>query len=158
MPLGARASIKFLRNLLSSCVVGNLFLPGVFGGAKGRLNASGELSLSYSKDASIDGSMKSVVKVLRSSYAKLGGILLPDSFTVGQPGGDIHYSGTIPMRSTPSFGETDPNGGVVGVKNIHIIDGACLPLLSEKPHTLTIMANADRIARIVADELGKNGM
>jgi hypothetical protein len=158
MPLGARSSIKFLRNLLSSCVVGNLFLPGVFGGAKGRLDPSGELRLSHSKDPSIDYSMKIVTKALRSSYAKLGGILLPGSFTIGQAGSDIHYSGTIPMRSTPKIGETDPNGMVAGAKNIHIIDGACLPLLSEKPHTLTIIANADRIGRLVAHEMKARGV
>lgn len=153
MPLSARASIRFLRNILSSCVVGNLFLPGIFGGAKGQLNKSGELNLNYSKDSSLDDSMKSVAHVLRSSYIRLGAILLPGSFTIGRPGGDIHYSGTIPMRSTPKIGEADPNGELMGAKNIHMIDGASLPLLSEKPHTLTIMANADRIAKNVANEL-----
>ena len=157
MPMGVRASIIFLRNILSSCVIGNLFLPGIFGGAKGQLNKLGELNLSYSKDPSIDDSMMRVAKILRSSYAKLGGFILPGSFTVGRPGGDIHYSGTIPMSSEPNVGETDPNGAVIGAKNIHIIDGACLPLLSEKPHTLTIMANADRIGTFVANELRKRG-
>lgn len=155
MPLGARAGIRFLRNILSSCVVGNLFLPGIFGGAKGQLNKLGGLDLSHSKNSSIDDSMKGVARVLRSSYAKLGGVLLPGSFTVGHPGGDIHYSGTIPMRLKPRIGEAGPNGALTGAKNIHMIDGACLPLLSEKPHTLTIMANADRIGRIVANELRK---
>jgi hypothetical protein len=30
---------------------------------------------------------------------------------------------------------------------VHVIDGACLTAISEKSHTLTIMANADRIAK-----------
>jgi choline dehydrogenase-like flavoprotein len=95
-----------------------------------------------------------VAGILRTSYARLGAFLLPGSFTRGRPGGDIHYSGTMPMRETPSLGQSDPNGEVFGLKHFHIIDGASLPLLSEKPHTLTIMANADRIARVIAHKLG----
>jgi hypothetical protein len=153
MPLGARASIRILRNILSSCLIGNVFLPGIFGGARGQLDKLGGLNLSYSKNPLVDDSMRGVYRLLKSSYAKLGGVLLPGSFTVGRPGGDIHYSGSIPMRLNPKIGETDPNGVVMGAENIHIIDGACLPLLSEKPHTLTIMANANRIAKLVANEL-----
>lgn len=155
MPLSSRASISFLKHLLSSCVVGNLFLPGILGGAIGQLEASGDLSLSYLKNTSLDDYMKRVEEKLRKSYSKLGAILLPGSFTAGSPGGDIHYSGSIPMRRMPNIGESWPNGEVMGAKNIHIIDGACLPLLSEKPHTLTIMANADRIARFVVRELSR---
>jgi choline dehydrogenase-like flavoprotein len=29
---------------------------------------------------------------------------------------------------------------------VHVVDGAVLPVLPAKAHTLTIMANADRIA------------
>lgn len=74
---------------------------------------------------------------------------------MGRPGGDIHYSGSMPMREMPNTGESGPNGEVKGVNNIHIIDGACLPLLSEKPHTLTVMANANRIARVIVGELSR---
>ncbi len=78
------------------------------------------------------------------------------SFTIGRPGGDIHYSGTLPMRRTPAFGETNAEGEVVGMPGVHVVDGACLPLLSEKSHTLTIMANADRIGKKIAMDLQKS--
>jgi choline dehydrogenase-like flavoprotein len=77
-------------------------------------------------------------------------VLLPGSFTVGRPGGDIHYSGTFPMRKSPSLGETSQLGEVKELEGIFVVDGACLPTLSEKSHTLTIMANADRIGKQIA--------
>nr|WP_256348315.1 GMC oxidoreductase [Pseudomonas reactans] len=75
------------------------------------------------------------------------------SFTVGKPGADIHYAGTLPMRSKPRVGQTDSFGEVEGLCGVHVVDAACLPTLTEKSHTLTIMANADRIARSVVTQL-----
>jgi choline dehydrogenase-like flavoprotein len=54
------------------------------------------------------------------------------------------------MKKNPAFGECSKYGEVFGLKNVHIIDAAALPILPEKPHTLTVMANADRIGRFLA--------
>lgn len=54
------------------------------------------------------------------------------------------------MRERPSIGETSTQGEVKGLNGVYVVDGACLPTLSEKPHTLTIMANADRIGGLLA--------
>jgi hypothetical protein len=43
----------------------------------------------------------------------------------------------------PNIGESSQLGEIEGLKNIHIVDGACLPVLTEKSHTLSVMANAD---------------
>jgi choline dehydrogenase-like flavoprotein len=94
--------------------------------------------------------MDEAAKKLSKAFWSLGAVLLPGSFTVGRPGGDIHYAGTLPMRESPSPGETSPRGEVEGLDGIFVVDGACLPTLSEKSHTLTIMANADRIGRKLA--------
>ena len=76
--------------------------------------------------------------------------MMPGSFSIGAPGSDIHYSGTLPMKRDPRSGECHANGELVNLKNVHVVDASCLPYLSEKPHTLTVMANADRIAREIA--------
>jgi len=89
--------------------------------------------------------MSESAEQLRKAFRKLGAIILPMSFTVGQPGGDIHYAGTFPMKLAPGPGETDHLGELFGLSGIHVIDGAALPVLPEKSHTLTIMANATRI-------------
>jgi choline dehydrogenase-like flavoprotein len=57
------------------------------------------------------------------------------------------------MRRRPRIGETNVLGEIAGVANAHVVDGACLPTLSEKSHTLTIMANADRIGRALAAQV-----
>ena len=94
--------------------------------------------------------MSRAASLLRSSYWQLGALLLPGSFTPGAPGGDIHYAATLPMRARPDVGETDANGLLAGTNRVYIVDGACLPVQGEKSHTLTIMANADRIGNHVA--------
>ncbi len=54
------------------------------------------------------------------------------------------------MREKPVLGETSSSGEVKGLEGVYIVDGACLPSLPAKSHTLTIMANADRIGRRLA--------
>ena len=69
----------------------------------------------------------------------------------------MHYAGTLPMRERPGLYETDREGRIGGVDGIHIVDGTVLTALPAKSHTLTIMANADRIARLIAAKLGPSG-
>lgn len=67
--------------------------------------------------------------------------------------GDIHYSSTLPMQHNPTLGQTDANGELAGLAGVHVVDGSCLSALTEKSHTLTIMANADRIGKILAKQI-----
>jgi choline dehydrogenase-like flavoprotein len=61
------------------------------------------------------------------------------------------------MRTNPKVGETDVAGRLTGTEGVYVVDGACLPSLSEKSHTLTLMANADRIAKGLAERLSGEG-
>lgn len=153
MPMNRRYAVDLLKGLLSSCVVGNLFLPGHLTKAEVRLNDEGSLVVSGRYGDSVTLMMNEARWKLRKVYLSIGALLLPGSFTVGRPGGDIHYAGTLPMRDSPSLGETSPRGEVLGLDGIFVVDGACLPTLPAKSHTLTIMANADRIGRILVMEL-----
>lgn len=150
LPLGRRYGVDLLRGLLSSCLVGNIFLPGRLSSAKTFLEDDGSLRIEGGHADNVPQLMQTAEKRLRKAYWRLGALLLPMSFTVGRPGGDIHYAGTLPMRKIPRPGESNANGELYGAEGLHIVDGACLSSLSEKSHTLTIMANADRIGRIVA--------
>ncbi len=130
-----------------------MFLPGHLSTAKASLNIDGELIISGGYSERVPNLMSYAAIRLRKSYWRIGALLLPMSFTIGRPGGDIHYSGTLPMRLKPALGETNAQGELAGLAGVHIVDGACLPSLSEKSHTLTIMANADRIGRILAMQM-----
>lgn len=154
IPLSKRYSIELLKNLLSACVVGNLFLPGHLSNNTAVLRTDGSLRISGHAHPELPGLMKAAEAKLRRIYWRMGALLMPMSFTIGKPGADIHYAGTLPMHSTPRIGQTDHLGEVAGLPGVHIVDGACLPRLTEKSHTLTLMANADRIARSLATTIG----
>ena len=156
MPLLKKYSIDVLQHLLSSCVVGNIFLPGQLSQTNVKLGQDSSLKITGKYCNSVDSIMSEANKKLRQSYWKMGAVLLPKSFTQTKPGSDIHYSSTLPMRQHPVRGETDSYGEVFDLENIHIVDGSCLPTLSEKSHTLTIMANADRIGRHLVEFFKQN--
>lgn len=153
MPFRKPYGIDLLKVILRSCVVGNLFLPGHLSTATLSLSADGTLRVEGGYRNEVAGLMTFVEQRLRKVFWKLGALLLPNSFTVGQPGSDIHYAGSLPMRKNPSAGETNGFGELFGLDGVHIVDGASLSSLSEKSHTLTIMANADRIGRSLVLEL-----
>ena len=156
LPLQRRYGIDLLKGLLSSCVVGNVFLPGNLSISKAKLQGDGSLLVSGGYSAKVPDIMIEISRRLKNVYGLLGAKMLPGSFTVGSPGGDIHNSGTLPMRQNPSLGETDSLGELKGFVGVHIVDGASLPTLTEKSHTLTLMANADRISRVVAKKMISN--
>lgn len=149
LPLKKRYGVDLLKGLLSSCVIGNVFLSGNLSTSSAKLTRDGELTIvgQYREEPAL--MMKEISSKLRSTFLRLGGIVLPGSPVVGQPGGDIHYAGTLPMRRDLSLGETGMFGELAGADGVHVVDGACLPTLPGKSHTLTIMANADRIGRMV---------
>lgn len=150
MPLGKRYGIDVLANLLSSCVIGNVFLPGNLTAGRLTLGPDGALRVEGRYVDEVDSLMQQAEQRLSKVFRKLGGVVLPRSFTIGRPGADIHYAASLPMRADPHHGETNAVGELVGLDGVHIVDGACLPLLTEKSHTLTIMANADRIGRHIS--------
>jgi choline dehydrogenase-like flavoprotein len=150
LPMSRRYGVDLLKGLLSSCVVGNLFLPGQLTKAEVKLNAGGSLVVSGKYSDSVAPLMDEARKKLNKACWSMGALMLPGSFTVGLPGGDIHYAGTLPMRDKPVLGETTSLGEVEGMDGVFVVDGACLPILPAKSHTLTIMANADRIGSAIA--------
>ena len=78
---------------------------------------------------------------------KFGGYVLPGSFKSAIPGSDVHYAGTARHSNDPKIYETNINGEIKGLSNSYVVDASVLPILPTKPHTLTLMANADRIAK-----------
>lgn len=153
MPLRKRGGIDVLSWIMSSCAVGNIFLSGEYTRASLQLTPQGSLRVEGRYDEAAHRLMSEAQRKLRTAFLRLGAILLPGSFRLGQPGGDIHYAASLPMRQTPGPGESDAQGQVFGLPGVHVVDGAALSSLSEKSHTLTLMANADRIGRRLARRL-----
>ncbi|MEP6899656.1 MAG: GMC oxidoreductase, partial [Rhodanobacter sp.] len=150
MPMNKRSSISLLGNLLSSCVVGNAFLPGTLSATVAQLDAQGALHVHGKQDERVPALMAETARRLRKAYGRLGAMMLPTSFTMGKPGADIHYAASLPMRGRPEPTQTNAEGELEGLPGVYVADGASLPTLTEKSHTLTIMANADRMGRRLA--------
>jgi len=141
-----------MRYILSSCIVGTTFFPGIYGRSRVLLDKTNTLNISAIEHPDRRALINKAKSVLSYSYRQMGGLLLPRGFKEGVAGSDIHYSGTLPMSENPKVGETTHLGEIPAMKGVHVIDGSCLPFLPEKPHTLTIMANADRIAKKIVSQ------
>jgi choline dehydrogenase-like flavoprotein len=150
LPIGRRYGIDLLKQLLSSCLAGNIFLPGRYSSHEVKLDKHGSLVINGGYQQATAEIMRKIESSLRKAYLLSGALLIPGSFKTGKPGSDIHYAGTLPMRNFPKLGETNPNGELFGLRGVFVVDGSSLPTLSEKSHTLTLMANADRIGRIIS--------
>lgn len=153
MPFSKPSGLRVLKSLLTSCVVGNVYLPGSFTSASLRLDRDQILYVSGVYKNDVPQLMQEAKVRLGKGFRKLGALILPGSFTLSQPGGDIHHAGSLPMRIRPGVGETNRDGELFGLAGVHVVDGASLSALSEKSHTLTIMANADRIGRVLVKKL-----
>jgi hypothetical protein len=92
----------------------------------------------------------SLARQIRSGFRRLGALLVPGSFTPIGPGEDVRYSGSFPMRANPGRGETDSTGELHGAPGLHLVDLSIFPAMPAKHHTLSLMANADRIGRLLA--------
>lgn len=76
----------------------------------------------------------------------LGAFSIPRLAAISKPGWGFHYAATLPMRSLPREFETHTDGRLWDSKRVRLIDGSVLPSLPAKNHSLTLMANAARIA------------
>lgn len=147
LPFARLAGMPLLRALLPSCVVGNVFLPGELSSHTVSLGADGALRIASENDPQLETALAGARASLARGFHKMGATMLPGSFTVGPPGADLHYAATLPISQHPLAHQCRLNGELAGLPGVYVTDGASLPILPAKAHTLTIMANADRIAR-----------
>ena len=150
MPFSWPLSRRIARSLQPGLLLGQLDLGGSFSRSTMRLRRSGELDIRGGHTPAAAPAIKTAVNRLAGALWRYGVCLVPGSVHVYGPGRDAHYAGTVPMRAAPRAGEADARGEVQGLPGVHVVDGAALTTLPAKRHTLTIMANADRIATALA--------
>ncbi|MDC7745182.1 FAD-dependent oxidoreductase [Rhizobium binxianense] len=155
MPLGRKAGRAAFETIASSLLVATIYYPGDQSrsyihrdAAMGkRLTVRGGFADGFGPRA------EALKKALRREWKRLGLIQLPGS-SLAEPGIDAHFAGTLPMGATGAFG-TSSDGELNHHPGLHIVDGSIIPDLSSKYITMTIMANADRIAHRLAETEAK---
>ncbi|MFZ1992340.1 MAG: hypothetical protein WAW96_21505 [Alphaproteobacteria bacterium] len=89
-------------------------------------------------------------KLLRHGL-ELGAIAVPPMTEIAEPGRGFHSGGSFPMRESPQSLETDTFGRPAGWQRVHAVDATVLPSIAATTITLTVMANAHRIASLSAN-------
>jgi len=155
--LVARLGRPVLGQLWERLVLATAFLPGRLSRNRIRSEPRGHtappaIRIVGEMTAEARMAAQSLRGFYRREFARLGWLAIPGSFQVAPVGSDVHYGASLPMASRPSDDAlaTDTLGRLPLAKRIHFVDGSVLPTLSGKPHTLTVMANAARIASTVA--------
>lgn len=90
----------------------------------------------------IRGTVRQCVRLLR----KLGCIVPPGQTHVRPVGTGIHYAGTLPMSGKYAPRHVSPHCQSYDFENLFVVDGSTFPSLPGKGLTLSLMANATRIA------------
>jgi hypothetical protein len=90
-------------------------------------------------------SLKAGLKLMANAFALRGMPVVP-AIQFAEPGRSYHSGGTFPMRKNPGRFETDALGRLPGLERVHLVDASVFPSIPATTITLTIMANAHRIA------------
>lgn len=154
MPLTRPVAVRVYRYLQPSLLLGNCFLPGRYSRNTARLERSGNGKTFLRIQGGISGELperlSALKRQLRTAFLRLGALLLPNSVKVLQPGEDMRYSGTFPMRANPGPGQVNRSGEVSGSPGLFLVDMSIFPSMPAKHHTFTMMAIADRIGEGIA--------
>jgi choline dehydrogenase-like flavoprotein len=142
LPLSISANVRFTKYLAPAMTLLMLFGPGERNPANYlRLTSEGELYVAYHwKSSGVPER-----KIIRA-FRKIGFLSHSALCQYPKMGSSIHYAGTLPMKKDPGRYETAVDGRLSGTKRVYVTDGACFTALPAKNLTLTIMANAMRIA------------
>ena len=111
---------------------------------------AGELRVEPEANPRTGRLVRKVVRKLAGLSPTLGALPLEPMLQITPPGRGFHSGGTLPMRANPGEFETDPLGRLPGWERIHVVDSSVFPTIPATTITMSVMANAHRIATAVA--------
>lgn len=154
MPLTRPAAVRLFRYLQPALLLANCYLPSSYSRNSARLERDADgvpcLRVRGGFADGFDTRSTQLQRQLGRAFRRLGAFMLAGSFTTAQPGSDLRYGGTFPMRDRPGPGEVDRSGELRGSPGLHLADLSVFPAMPAKHPTLTLMANADSIGYAVA--------
>lgn len=150
LPLPAAALERPLRPLLGRLLVLQGFLHSADSPGLTVTYEPDRVRISGDRVPPRGGCVGRVVRRLAAHQWQLGMFPAPGLWHAGRPGKSNHIGGSLPMRSSPSELETDTLGSLPGIERVHIIDASVFPSIPATTITLSVMANAHRIATAAA--------
>ncbi len=106
----------------------------------------GRLNAVQMTNAATGDIMASAARAYADGFAKAGLVALPFALRHGQVGASFHLGGSLAMSDAPRGAQTDMLGQVPGLHRVHVVDASVLPSIAATTITMTVMANAHRIA------------
>jgi choline dehydrogenase-like flavoprotein len=94
--------------------------------------------------------VRRLVRRLATKARLLGMVPVPGLLHVGHPGKSNHLGGSLPMRCEPGELETDALGRIPNWNRVHVVDASIFPSFPGTTVTISVMANAHRIATAAA--------
>ncbi len=154
MPLPPGAGLLTSRVLMNALTIVGVHHPEQSTARKWiRLRSDGTLEAAYEFD---EAESRMIAADLRELHRALRVLrCVPLSTIATPPGSSIHYAGTIPL----ALDSGDPpitsggDGRLSGGRNVYVADSSGWRYLPAKGPTLTMMANARRVARAAGREL-----
>ena len=152
----ARMSPERTQRLMRPVLGRVLFAQGYLhsadsGGIRVALDSDGGLRLDAVPNDATDGAVRRFLRRLtRLAPALRAAPLLPMA-SRGLIGTGNHAGGALPMRERPGPEESDVLGRPAGSQRVHFVDSTVFPTIPAPTITLSVMANATRIAAAVAD-------
>ena len=134
------------KQAISRLIIGNIYFSSRYSNnvmwlEKDELHIKGELP------DKLIGKFKNSLKELNTKLKREGFIKIPFAHKLLQPGQDIHYGGTLPMKDIPSTLQCDSKGRLHGVPNFYISDASSLAYMHAKPHTFNAMVQSFLIGK-----------
>jgi choline dehydrogenase-like flavoprotein len=153
MPLDFHSAIQVFKLLQPSLAVINLSFPDTrrpenflsiapLSGDPGRT----KMEVNYRASEGQARDIRAVLGRLTRALATVGSIVLPGMAIVRPMGASLHYSGTLAMSDRPEPLRTSKLCQSYDFENLYVVDGSVIPSLPAKNITLTLMANAIRVA------------
>jgi hypothetical protein len=150
-PLDFRDGLLLMQYLQSAFIIAGIFHPDSYSpdkylelrADKGSITGD-HLFVNYKLSESEQNLITEREKVLRRSFRKLG--CYPIKRMDPGNGASIHYAGVLPFSDEGKPGTLERSGKMNGFANVYVADGSGFSFLPAKGITLSLMANAHRVA------------
>jgi hypothetical protein len=152
MPLDLKSAIFLFRNLHAALGLVNLNFFDTrrddnFVTLEAENDKAGAaLRINYVPPAAEDALIRRALGKVKALLWKLRCVVPPGMIHVRPMGASVHYAGTIPMSLTKRSLTTSEFCQSHDFSNLYFADGTTFPFLPSKNITLTLMANAIRVA------------